>query len=250
MGKRSKNAGNSQPASSEPAAQMIEYFAAQLAASRVSDAVDAAQEIMFDAWECEDPRKRINMARKALKTSPDCADAYVLLAEETASTPEQAIDLYAQGVAAGERALGPAAFAEDVGMFWGLLETRPYMRSRLGLALALWDAGRFDEAVSHAESMLGLNPNDNQGVRYVALNWLQQLGRDADADGLLRRYKDDCGTEWAFPAALAAFRRSGDRAAARKALTRAVDANPHVVDFLLGHKKLPKALPAYVVVGR
>lgn len=125
MGKRSKNADDSRPASSDSAAQMIDYFAAQLAASRVSDAVDAAQEIMFDAWECEDPRKRISMARKALKISPDCADAYVLLAEETANGPEQAIDLYAQGVAAGERALGPAAFAEDVGMFWGALRDTP-----------------------------------------------------------------------------------------------------------------------------
>jgi hypothetical protein len=94
--------------------------------------------------------------------------------------------------------------------------------------------------------MLRLNPNDNQGVRYVVLNWLQQLGRNGDADGLLRRYKDDCGTEWAWSAALAAFRQNGDRAAARKALTRAIEASPHVAAFLLGQKKLPKVLPDYV----
>lgn len=249
MSKRSKTMDDGQAAPSEAAAKLIDYFAAQLAASRVSDAVDAAQEIMFDAWECDDSRQRISMARKALKASPDCADAYVLLADEAASTLEEAIDLYAQGVAAGERALGPAAFEEDVGMFWNLLETRPYMRARLGFALALWDAGRTDEAVSHGEAMLRLNPNDNQGVRYVALNWLQQLGRNADAEGLLRRYKGDCGTEWAWPAALAAFRRNGDRAAARRALTRAMEANPHVPAYLLGRKKLPKVLPAFVEVG-
>ena len=249
MDKRSKKSSNANPTSSEAATQMIQYFAAQLAASRVSDAVDAAQEIMFDAWECEDPRKRISMARKALKVSGDCADAYVLLAEEGASTLEEAIALYAQGVAAGERALGSAAFQDDVGMFWGLLETRPYMRARLGFALALWDAGRTDDAVGHGEAMLHLNPNDNQGVRYVVPNWLQQLGRDADADGLLRRYKDDCGNEWAWSVALAAFRRNGDRAPARKALTRATQANPHVAAYLLGQKKLPKAMPAYVEMG-
>ncbi|MBV9511885.1 MAG: hypothetical protein JO303_16555 [Caulobacteraceae bacterium] len=235
--------------SPEAAAQLMQYFAAQLAASRVGEAVDAAQEIMFEAWECADPRKRVSMARKALKTSPDCADAYVLLAEETAGTPEQAADLYAQGVLAGERALGPAAFDEDVGMFWGLLETRPYMRARLGLALALWSAGRADEAVGHGEALLLLNPNDNQGVRYLLLNWLQQLGRDAEADVLLRRYKDDGGAEWAWPAALAAFRRHGDRAASRKALAKATEANGHVAAFLVGRKKPPKTLPAYITMG-
>jgi hypothetical protein len=145
--------------------------------------------------------------------------------------------------------LGPAAFEEDVGRFWGLLETRPYMRARLGLAFSLWKAGRRDEALAHSQEMLRLNPNDNQGVRYIVVNWLQQLGRDADVNRLLRRYKDDDTTELAWPAALAAFRRDGDGAASRKALALAVEANRHVAPFLLGKKKLPKRLPPYVAFG-
>jgi tetratricopeptide (TPR) repeat protein len=247
MTRRSKTSKHHDPVSSE--AQMIDYFAAQLAASRVSEAVDAAQEIMFDAWECEEPRKRVSMARKALETSSDCADAYVLLAQETAQTPGQAVELYGQGVAAGERALGQAAFEEDVGMFWGLLETRPYMRARLGLAMALWDAGHPDEAIAHGQEMLRLNPGDNQGVRYIVLNWLQRCGRDADADRLLRRYKDEDSTALLWPAALAAFRRQGDGPKSRKALARAVEANRHVAPFLLGRKKLPKRRVPYVTMG-
>ncbi|HEV2642619.1 MAG TPA: hypothetical protein VGT98_07930, partial [Candidatus Elarobacter sp.] len=64
--------------------------------------------------------------------SSDCADAYVLLAEETARTAGAARKLYEQGVAAGERALGPNYFRNEVGSFWGLLETRPYMRATPG----------------------------------------------------------------------------------------------------------------------
>ena len=67
--------------------------------------------------------KRAATARKALKISPDCADAYVLMAE-IATTPAQALELYRRGVAAGERALGQRAFVEDVGHFWDRLETR------------------------------------------------------------------------------------------------------------------------------
>jgi tetratricopeptide (TPR) repeat protein len=249
MVKRSKSSDEAQTASPDAAAKLVDYFAAQLAASRTSRAVDAAQEIMFDAWECDEQRRRVSLARKAIEISPDCADAYVLLAEETAKSPEEAAGLYAQGVAAGERALGPAAFVEDVGMFWGLLETRPYMRARFGLALALWDAGRADEAMGHGEAMLRLNPGDNQGVRYMVLNWLQLLGRDAEADVFLRRYKGDGGAEWTWSAALAAFRRHGDRAAARKALAKAAEANAHVADLLVGRKKPPKTWSPYVTMG-
>lgn len=88
MAGRKKTPIDGQPALPEAAAQLAEYFAAQLAASRVSSAVDAAQEIMFDAWECRDRRRRVSMARRALGISADCADAYVLLAEDTAQTPE------------------------------------------------------------------------------------------------------------------------------------------------------------------
>ena len=41
------------------------------------------------------------------------------------------------GLDAGELALGPEGFEEYDGHFWGFLETRPYMRARHGLALAL-----------------------------------------------------------------------------------------------------------------
>ena len=64
--------------------------------------LERAQELMYDAWEASGSR-RVKLARQALEISPDCADAYVLLAEEARSLPE-AKQLYEQGVSAGERA--------------------------------------------------------------------------------------------------------------------------------------------------
>ncbi|MDP2168388.1 MAG: hypothetical protein Q8J64_08670 [Thermodesulfovibrionales bacterium] len=54
----------------------------------------------------------------------------MLLAQETSKSLDEEIDLYRQGVEAGEMALGKKAFKEGVGHFWGILETRPYMRAR------------------------------------------------------------------------------------------------------------------------
>jgi len=88
-----------------------------------------AQDLMYEAFDADGPA-RAALARRALAISPDCADAYLLLAEETASTAEEARALLEQGVAAGERALGPEPFEQDVGSFWASFETRPYMRVR------------------------------------------------------------------------------------------------------------------------
>src|SRR5690606_19481803 len=103
-------------------------------------------------------RLRIKRARLALAISEDCADAWVLLAEE-ASTPDAAIMRYERAVRAGAAAIGDR-FAALHGEFWGHLETRPYMRARLGLANVLRDLGRRDEALAHYRALLELNPGD------------------------------------------------------------------------------------------
>ena len=63
------------------------------------------------------------------------------MAEESATTLDEALALYRQAVDAGKEALGPDGFTEYAGHFWGFHETRPYMRVRHGLGEALWAAG-------------------------------------------------------------------------------------------------------------
>ncbi|MGA7495151.1 MAG: hypothetical protein WBX00_00315, partial [Isosphaeraceae bacterium] len=137
-------------------------FLGGLVGPREETPLSKAQDLMYKAFDSHDPMKRVELAKKALELSPDCADAYVLLAEQ-AKRRKEALELFEKGVAAGERALGPEAFREHVGHFWGLIETRPYMRAREGLASLLWTAGRRHEAIGHLQDMLRLNPNDNQG---------------------------------------------------------------------------------------
>ncbi len=210
--------------------------------------LEAAQQIMHQAFEAESPRRQVALARKAIQTCPDCADAYVLLAEH-AETLDEALDLYEQGVAAGERALGAEGFREYEGHFWGFLETRPYMRARQGLADCLWAAGRREEAVGHCQDMLRLNPNDNQGIRYRLASALLDLQRHVELERLLQRYEEDSSAEWAYARALLAFRQEGDSERARQALKEAKKTNQHVPAYLTGSKPLPRELPEYITIG-
>jgi tetratricopeptide (TPR) repeat protein len=214
-----------------------------------ADSLEAAQQLIFDAWETGDHRRRMALAKQALELSPLCVDAYVLLARECDGNLDEMIALYRQGVAAAEEALGKASFRDLVGHFWGILETRPYMRARHGLAQALWNKGLRDEAVTHYLDMLRLNPGDNQGIRYVLIDYLLTLGRDDDAARLIRRYRDDGAAAWAWSSALLAFRRSGDSVKSGKALAEAMISNAHVAELLLGDKKMPRKLPAYIGMG-
>jgi tetratricopeptide (TPR) repeat protein len=210
--------------------------------------LEQAQNLMYQAWDAHGAQ-RVRLARKALEISPDCADAYVLLAEETAKTPQEARDLYGQGVQAGERAIGSDNFKEYTGHFWGILETRPYMRARAGLAQVLWFLGDRQQAIEHVSEMLRLNPGDNQGLRYVLVNWLLQTNNTVALKALLKQYPDDGMATWLYSRALLAFREEGSSKNATKLLQKALNHNPFVPRYLLGDKKLPKQLPAFIGFG-
>ena len=215
--------------------------------STASTPLEKAQEMAYHAFEARG-RRRILLARKALELSPDCADAYVILAEQTGNLA-QARDLYAQGVAASERALGARIFAEEAGRFWGLIATRPYMRARFGLAQCLEALAHPDEAISHYRELLRLNPNDNQGVRYSVLVALLAGGRDDEAGALLRQFSDDPTAMWRYGWALWAFRGEGDSRAARESLRRAARANRGVRKYLTGKEALPDTDPPSYAPG-
>lgn len=211
--------------------------------------LEEAQELMYEAFEASSGKQRIKLAKKALTISEDCADAYVLLAEESAGSLEEARDLYTAGVEAGKRALGEEMFAEAEGHFWGVVETRPYMRARAGLANCLWQLGQHQAAIGHYEEMLRLNPGDNQGIRYLLLTAYLAEDMDTKAERLLGEYEDDASATWLYNRALLVYRQEKSGKKARTQLQEALQYNPHVPAYLLGRKRLPKQLPPYVGFG-
>ena len=214
------------------------------------NAVQFAQDIMYEAWEAETRKEGIKLAKEALSISPDCADAYNLLAEEKAETLNEAKDLYQKGVDAGRRALGEKIFKENGGHFWGYTPTRPYMRARAGLMECLWELGEHDEAIVHAKGMLKLNKGDNQGIRYIFIAYLAELGRYNELDKFMsKNYKDDCAAEWGYIRVLLAFVKNGASKKAEKELKTALKQNPYVPEYLTGKKTIPRLLPDRITVG-
>jgi tetratricopeptide (TPR) repeat protein len=211
--------------------------------------LDRAQALIYQAWEIPNPAKRIALAKQALSICDDCADAYMLLAEEQPHTLEQALDLYEQATAAGERALSVDTRENGVGHYWGLHETRPYMRARLQLALTLWEFGDRSMAIEHAQDMLRLNPMDNQGARYILLGWWLAIGNLSEARALWKAYKDDAMACWMWSQALMTYIEHGPGSQANVDLEAAIEANPHVGPLLLRREALPMEPPEYVGLG-
>ncbi len=205
---------------------------------------ERAQALCYQAYESRG-RRQAQLARQALTIDPDCCDALVLLAER-AGDPESALPLYKRAVEAGERQLGLDRFEKDAGHFWGIVETRPYMRARQQLALTLMELGEFEQAAGHFNELLRLNPNDNQGNRYHLAQCLLNGNQLDLLDTLLNRspYKDDFTAEWAFTRALLEYRRNGDSPGVRRQLDEAQRRNRFVVPLLTGRAQMPPVSPS------
>lgn len=230
------------------AQKMLEMFNQVGKPAGKRELLDRAQELLYDAWESS-PARAAKLARQALEISPDCAEAYVLLSELEAATIRERIEMLRQGVAAGRRALGKQYFKDNEGHFWGMIESRPFMRAMCSLADWSWEIGQSGEAIDLWLEMLKLNPQDNQGVRYLLLSCYLECQRDEEAKALLEAYEEDVSADWDFGAALLAFRTGGDTPTARRKLAAAQRQNSHVLRYLLGRKKIPKRLPEYFTPG-
>jgi len=214
--------------------------------SHTNDPLDQAQEIMYEAWDSAVPKQRIVLAQKALKISPLCADAYNLLAEEHAKTQEEALGYYYKAVEAGKEALGSDGFKEYSGHFWGFLETRPYMRARLGLGEALWVTGEKDAAIENFKEMLELNPGDNQGIRYVLAAKLLNAGRMNELKSLLTSCADEASADIQYTRALVAYLEDAEDAEAIVKI--AWETNDYVPGMLSG--RIPTIeLQGYISMG-
>jgi len=232
-------------------------FAEDLLGEAEADPLHAAQDVIYDAWECRTKRERVALAKRALGISELCADAWLLLAGEEAKGIVEMRAVLEKAVTAGEEAvrhvLGEKAFEEEEGNFWGILETRPYMRARAALAECLWEMGDREEAVAHWRDMLRLCPNDNMGIRHVLAPKLLHLNLFEAVRDLLDNYEEpdlaNPGAEWGYTDALLKFKQGGATSEATKALAAAIKSNPHVPAYLLGETCLPKRSPPHYAVG-
>lgn len=148
-----------------------------------------------------------------------------------------------------EKALGEKRFEEDAGMFWGLIETRTYMRVLTALAEAYRTSMQREKAVACYEKSLLLCEDDNLGARYLLADLYMELRRVDDALALIERFDTDRGAMMLFTKALALFIKYGDSRKACAGLKMAIKSNTHIVPLLLEKSPMPTELPSYYSPG-
>jgi tetratricopeptide (TPR) repeat protein len=219
-------------------------------AAKSNEPPDRAQDLFYEAMEAPSEAEELKLLEKALKLDAGNVDVLLALLRYETFSPAEEIQFLQNLVQLAEMRLGPKAFKELAGAFWGFHETRPYMRARERLAEALRHAGRHDEAIAEWNAMLELNPGDNQGVRYLLLPALLTLNRLEAARKLFEQYPGDLefNAVFAWGRVLERFL-AEDLPGAVAALAAARKQNPHLQVYVKGHRQIPKTMPEAYAPG-
>jgi len=172
---------------------------------------------------------------KSIEVDPTYADGYNHLANIAFRKADwkQAEGLYRKAL----ELAGPEVKDMPEGGFWGIIETRPYMRALHGLGLTAWRTDKLETALDIFRQMLELNPNDNQGVRYLMGPVYHQMGNLGEAARWYERNGDDPHNIYNYGLLLI---QQNKLKQAATALILAISTNPYIAPMLLG-QKLPKS---------
>lgn len=158
----------------------------------------AAMHYVYEGWEFLNENDNITAkkkAQRALSIYPQCVDAKNIIASIHMDRFEfeEAERIYKEALAEAISQQGGKVKVEGI-VYWGYLDTRPYMRSRHGLGLCYMHLGKFKEALAGFKTMLNLNPNDNQGVRFLIADLYHYLGDRKNAERYYKKYGEHEGS--------------------------------------------------------
>ena len=154
------------------------------------DEYDKVYEYLEAAENASSDKEALKFAKKAFDIDPENWDAACMVADLSTKTPEKFLEkletLIEQADAVMER---DGWFSEEnIGEFWGLYETRPYMRLRATYFDTLVKCGMLKKAIIQAEDILRLCENDNLGVRYRLMHMYAHFEDEEKALSLMKRY--------------------------------------------------------------
>lgn len=201
---------------------------------------EQSDDLLFEAYEEPIKAKAIKLAKQALALNPNNIDAENFITKHETNTIKK-LKKYEETLNKEKTNLEKENYfnKENIGIFWGLMETRPYMRTKHSYMLTLMELGRYTEAIKQGEELLELCESDNLGVRYLIIGLYTVLERFEECEKIYNKYSDD-STFMLFPLAVMYYKR-GDYRKCKKILKEIQENNKYLLDYLIGIKKFTKA---------
>ena len=201
--------------------------------------LDDAYEILEEAQNAKTEKEAIKLAKKAYEKSRERFDA-ILFQCDLEENGIKRMKLLDEGLEFEKNRLKKEKYfdKENIGHFYGIFETRPYIRGLVIKAEYLLEEGKLRQAESVCKEVLKLNKNDNMGARYLLMAIYATLEEENDMLKLHKEYPEE-SLEMIFPL-FALYYKLGNDMKAKEYLNRVDKCNSNFVKFFKGTIKESK----------
>ena len=211
--------------------------------------LDDAYELLEKAENTKSKTQAIKYAKEAYDMCPNCFDA-ILFQCDLEENGIKRMKLLDEGLEFEKNRLTKEKYfdKENIGHFYGIFETRPYIRGLVIKAEYLLQEGKLSQAKNICKEVLRLNENDNIGARYLLMALYATLEEENDMLKLYKKYPEE-DLEMIFPL-FALYYKLGNDKKAREYLNRINKCNSNFVKFFNGTiKESKKVEPGYYSRG-
>lgn len=196
-----------------------------------NDDVETADDYLDLAESADTKKEALKYAKKAAELEPDNLDAAAMVIELSCTSSEKLSEKYKNLIDETEDKLKEQGYFEDdnIGEFWLIFETRPYMRLLEKYASHFVECGQMRLAISVYEKMLELCTNDNLGVRYTLMHLYIYLEDEQSALKLYEKYPEE-STQFLLPLSILYYK-LGDLRKSNQYLKKLIEVNEDTRKF-------------------
>ena len=196
-----------------------------------NDDVETADDYLELAESADTKKEALKYAKKAAELEPDNLDATAMVIELSCTSSEKLSEKYKNLIDETEDKLKEQGYFEDdnIGEFWLIFETRPYMRLLEKYASHFVECGQMRLAISVYEKMLELCTNDNLGVRYTLMHLYIYLEDEQSALELYEKYPEE-STQFLLPLSILYYK-LGDLRKSNQYLKKLIEVNEDTRKF-------------------
>lgn len=190
---------------------------------------------LFKAYDEPIKSKSIKLAKKALEINSKNIDAenHITSFERD---PIKRLEKYRKTMEKGKEILEQDDIfnKDNIGIFWGIVETRPYMRTKHAYLMTLMEVSQYTKAIEQCEEMLLLCNGDNMGIRYILVGLYAMLERFEQCEKLYKLFPEYSIQMW-FPKAIIEYKK-GNYKECKEILKEIAEENIYILDYLVGNK--------------
>lgn len=153
---------------------------------------EKAYDLYEQAMESYNPSEIRKLLKQALRLYPNFTDAKIELTFLIEDEFKRLKEFEKLEKLEKEYLENEGYFTEDnISHFYGILETRPYIRLVYSIASLYQEMGSYRKAIELYENIIELNENDNMGARYSLMGLYAMLEEPERMYAIIKRYPED-----------------------------------------------------------